>query len=152
MNLGDKIQFITVYKYLPCLMTIEIFLVFILKFMASCFLFIFHLEFIWMCGIFFGGGDTYRKCTGNTKVFKCKRVKKKPYSPHLSSEIRSDQSLQHFVTPMKRSTPGLPVHHQLPEFTQTHVHRVSDAIQPSHPLSSSSPPAPNPSQHQSLFQ
>ena len=54
--------------------------------------------------------------------------------------------------PMNRSTPGLPVHHQLPEFTQTHVHRVSDAIQPSHPLSSPSLPAPNPSQHQSLFQ
>ena len=54
--------------------------------------------------------------------------------------------------PMNRSTPGLPVHHQLPEFTQTHVHRVSDAIQPSHPLSSPFPPAPNPSQHQSLFQ
>ena len=53
---------------------------------------------------------------------------------------------------MNRSTPGLPVHHQLPEFTQTHFHRVSDAIQPSHPLSSPSPPAPNPSQHQSLFQ
>ena len=52
---------------------------------------------------------------------------------------------------MNRSRPGLPVHHQLPEFTQTHVHRVSDAIQPSHPLSSPSPPAPNPSQHQSLF-
>ena len=49
-------------------------------------------------------------------------------------------------------TPGLPVHHQLPEFTQTHVHRVRDTIQPSHPLSSPSPPAPNPSQHQSLFQ
>ena len=54
--------------------------------------------------------------------------------------------------PKNRSTPGLPVHHQLPEFTQTHVHRVSDAVQPSHPLSSPSPPAPNPSQHQSLFQ
>ena len=54
--------------------------------------------------------------------------------------------------PMNRSTPGFPVHHQLPEFTQTRVHRVSDAIQPSHPLSSPSPPAPNPSQHQSLFQ
>ena len=54
--------------------------------------------------------------------------------------------------PMNRSTPGLPVHHQLLEFTQTHVHRVSDAIQPSHPLSSPSPPAPNPSQHQGLFQ
>ena len=54
--------------------------------------------------------------------------------------------------PMNRSTPGLPVHHQLWEFTQIHVHRVGDAIQPSHPLSSSSSPAPNPSQHQSLFQ
>ena len=53
---------------------------------------------------------------------------------------------------MKRSTPGLPVHHQLPEFTQTQVHRVSEAIQPSHPLLSPSPPAPNPSQHQGLFQ
>ena len=54
--------------------------------------------------------------------------------------------------PMNRSTPGLPVHHQLPEFTQTHVHRISDAIQPSHPLSSLSPPVPSPSQHQGLFQ
>ena len=53
---------------------------------------------------------------------------------------------------MNRSTPGRPVHHHLPEFTQTHVHRVRDAIQPSHPLSSPSPPAPHPSQHQSLFQ
>ena len=54
--------------------------------------------------------------------------------------------------PMNRSTPGLPVHHQLLEFTQIHVHRVGDAIQPSHPLSSPSPPAPNPSQDQGLFQ
>ena len=54
--------------------------------------------------------------------------------------------------PLNRSTPGLPVHHQLPEFTQTHAHQLGDAIQPSHPLSSPSPPAPNPSQHQSLFQ
>ena len=54
--------------------------------------------------------------------------------------------------PMNRSMPGLPVHHQLPEFTQTHVHWVGDAFQPSHPLLSPSPPAPNPSQHQSLFQ
>ena len=53
---------------------------------------------------------------------------------------------------MNHSTPGLPVHHQLPEFTQTHVHQVSDAVQPSHPLSSRSPRVPNPSQHQSLFQ
>ena len=53
--------------------------------------------------------------------------------------------------PMNCSTPGLPVHHQLLAFTQTHVHRVSDAIQTSHPLLSPSPPAPNPSQHQSIF-
>ena len=53
--------------------------------------------------------------------------------------------------PMNRSTPGLPVHHQLPEFTQTHVHRVGDAIQPSHPLSSPSLPTLKPSQHQGLF-
>ena len=52
--------------------------------------------------------------------------------------------------PMKCGTPGLPVHHQILEFTQTHVHPVSDAIQPSHPLSSPSPPAPNPSQHKSF--
>ena len=54
--------------------------------------------------------------------------------------------------PMNLGMPGLPVHHQILEFTQTHVYRVGDAIQPSHPLSSLSPPAPNPSQHQSLFQ
>ena len=62
------------------------------------------------------------------------------------------QSCLTLCDPMNRSTPGLPVYHQRPEFTQTHVHRVSDAIQPSHPLSSPSPPAPYPSQHQSLFQ
>ena len=72
--------------------------------------------------------------------------------------IRSDQissvtqSCPTLCDPVNHSTPGLPVHHQLPEFTQTHIHRVSDAIQPSHPLSSPSPSAPNPSQHQSLFQ
>ena len=62
------------------------------------------------------------------------------------------QSCPTLCDPMNRSTPVVPVHHQLPEFTQTHVHPVSDAFQPSHPLSSPSPPAPNPSQHQSLFQ
>ena len=66
----------------------------------------------------------------------------------------SVQSLSYptLCDPMNCSTPGLPVHHQLPEFTRTHVRRVGDAIQPSHPLSSPSPPAPNPSQHQNLFQ
>ena len=58
------------------------------------------------------------------------------------------QSCLTLCNPMNRSTPGLPVHHQLLEFTQTHVHWVGDAIQPSHPLSSPSPPAPSPSQHQ----
>ena len=60
------------------------------------------------------------------------------------------QSCPILCDPMNHSTPGLPVHHHLPEFTQTHVHQVSDAIQPSHPLSSPSPPAPNASQHQSF--
>ena len=62
------------------------------------------------------------------------------------------QSCLTLCDPMNRSMPGLPVHHQLPEPTQTHVHWVSDAIQPSHPLSSSSPPAFNLSQHQGLLQ
>ena len=69
-------------------------------------------------------------------------------SLQLSSVAPSCLTICH---PMDCSTPGLPVHHQLLEFTQTHVHRVSDAIQPSHPLSSPSPPALNISQHQGLF-
>ena len=68
-------------------------------------------------------------------------------SVQFSRSVMSDA-----VRPMNCSMPRLPVHHQLQEFTQTHVHRVGNAIQPSHPLSSPSPPAPNPSQHQSLFQ
>ena len=62
------------------------------------------------------------------------------------------QSCLTLCNPMDCSMRGLPVHHHLPEFTQTHSHRVRDAIQPSHPRSSPSPPAPNPSQHQSLCQ
>ena len=69
-------------------------------------------------------------------------------SVHLSSVAQSCPTL---CDPMDCSTPGLPVHHRLPDFTQTHVHRVCDAIQPSHPLSSPSPPALNLSLHQSLF-
>ena len=61
------------------------------------------------------------------------------------------QSCPTLCYPMDCSMPHLPVHHQLSEFTQTHVHQVGDAIQPSHPLSSPSPPAFNPSQHQGLF-
>ena len=66
--------------------------------------------------------------------------------------LSSVQSCPTLCDPMNHSTPGLPVHHQFPEFTQIHIHQVGDAIQASHPLSSPSPPAPNPSQHQSLFQ
>ena len=78
-----------------------------------------------------------------------------PFLPHSVSSVQFSalaQSCPTLCDPMNCSTPGLPVHHQLPEFTQTHVYRVSDVIQPSHPLSSSSPPALNPSQHQNLFQ
>ena len=76
------------------------------------------------------------------------------YSPPGSSVQFSSvtQSCPTLCNPMNCSMPGLPVHHQLLEFTKTHVHQVSDAIQPSHPLSSPSLPTPNPFQHQSLFQ
>ena len=76
------------------------------------------------------------------------------YTPTVTSIQFSSvaQSCPTCCDPMNHSTPGLPVHHQLPDFTQTHVHRVGDAIKPSHPLSSPSPPAPNLSQHQGLCQ
>ena len=70
--------------------------------------------------------------------------------PHQSSSVA--QLCLNLCYLMNCSMPGLPVHHQVPEFTQTHVHQVGNAIQPSHPLSSPTPPAPNPSQYQSLFQ
>ena len=73
-----------------------------------------------------------------------------PFLFHLCSSVQFSsvpQSCPTFCEPMNHSTPGLPVHHQLPEFTQTHEYRVGDAIQPSYPLLFSSPPAPNPSQH-----
>ena len=76
------------------------------------------------------------------------------YQCTIATSVQFSSVAQSCLTlwdPMNRSTPGLPVHHQLPEFTQTHIRRVSDAIQPSHPLSSPSPPATNPSQHQGLF-
>ena len=78
-----------------------------------------------------------------------KRLLSKISSAQSSSVTQACPTL---CDPRNHSTPGLPVHHQHPEFTQTHVHQVSDAIQPSHPLSSPSPPASNPCQHQSLFQ
>ena len=69
----------------------------------------------------------------------------------LKIQFSSVQSCPTLCDPIYCSTPGLPVHHKLPEFAQTHAHRIGDVIQPSHPLSSPSPPAPNPSQHQGLF-
>ena len=75
---------------------------------------------------------------------------KSPQGDHLQGTVQFSSVAQSFPTlcdPVNRSTPGLPVHHQLPESTQTHAHRVGDAIQPSHPLSSPFPPAPSPSQH-----
>ena len=98
----------------------------------------------------------------NFKVITCKQNCKKwvkidgpicPSSILKYSQFSSIQSLSRLwlCDPMNRSMPGLPVHHQLPESTQTHANWVSDANQPSHPLSSP-PPAPNPSQHQGLFQ
>ena len=71
------------------------------------------------------------------------------FLPQFSSVAQSCPTL---CDPMVCSTSGLPAHHELPEFTQTHVHLVNDATQPSHPLLSPSPPAPNPSQHQGLVQ
>ena len=75
-----------------------------------------------------------------------------PYLQDSVQFILVTQSCLTLCDPMKSRMPGLPVHHQLPEFTQTHVHRVSDAIQPSHPLLSPSTPTLNLSQHQDLFQ
>ena len=83
-------------------------------------------------------------------TFNFQKAKIMASSPIQFSSVT--QSCPTVCDPMNHSMPGLPVHHQLPEFTQTHIHRVGDAIQPSHPPLSSSPPAPNPSQHQSLFQ
>ena len=71
---------------------------------------------------------------------------------YITQFVSVAQSCPTVCNPMDRSTPDLPVRHQLPEFSKIHVRQVSDAIQPSHPLSSPSPPAHNPSQHQSLFQ
>ena len=77
-----------------------------------------------------------------------------PCSPVWATSVQFSSVAQSWPTlcnPMDCSMPGLPVHHQLSEFTQTHAHWISNAIQPSHPLSSTSPPAPNHSQHQGLF-
>ena len=92
----------------------------------------------------------------NPGLLHCRGILYWPESPGKPNDCIQfssvTQSCPTFRDPMNCRTPGFPVHHQLPEFTQTHVHPVSDVIQPSHPRSSPSPPAPNSSQHQSLFQ
>ena len=90
---------------------------------------------------FFTAGATWKACCDMDQ-----------FSSVVQSISSVTQVCPTLCNPMDCSTPGLPVHHHLPELAQTHVHWVSDAIQPSHPLSSPSPPAPNPSQHQGLFQ
>ena len=92
----------------------------------------------------------------NPKERQCQRMLKLSHNcthlTHYQVQFRSlAQSCPTLCDRMNRSMPGLPVHYQLPEFTQTHIYRVSDTIQPSHPLLSPAP-APNPSQHQGLFQ
>ena len=103
------------------------------------------LALVWNSGV--RKNRPYKWCLQNNKC-EFSRVQNS-IIPQFSSVAQSCPTLW---DPMNRSTPGRPVHHQLLEFTQTHVHPISDAIQPSHPLSSPSPPAPNSSQHQSLFQ
>ena len=100
----------------------------------------------WLDGI---TGSTDMSLSKLWEMMKDKEAWHATVSVQFSSVTQSCPTL---CDPMNHSTPGLPVHHQLPEFTQTHVHRVFDAIQPSHPRSSPSPPDPNPSQHQGLFQ
>ena len=95
---------------------------------------------------------TYTKnvnCNNMSSLLHISRLKENFSSVQFNSVAQSCRTL---CDPMNRSTPGLSVHHQLPEFTQTHVRWIHDVIQPSHPLSSPSPPALNLSQHQGLFQ
>ena len=124
-------------------------------------------KIIWIClkCLQWAGRDTPTEQTENTRekimrlfpvcVYQSLEVTVNHTIMLLFSSVEFSSVAQPWPTlcdPMNRSTPGLPVHHQLPKFTQSHMHRVSDAIQASHPLSSPSPLAPNPSQHQSLFQ
>ena len=102
--------------------------------------------------------DTLKHCLHFTAQ-KMKAQREYPFSVLAMTNQHKFSSFSQFsrsvmsdsLWPMNCSVPGLPVHHQLPEFTQTHVHWVGDGIQPSHPLSSPSPPALNCSQHQGLF-
>ena len=108
-----------------------------------------HLIGVWMPGSF-----TDQREKSNEKLESKGRVERErqwgSQAKGSLSSVRLLSRVRLFVT-TDCSSPGLPVHHQLPEFTQTHVHPVGDAIQPSHPLLSPSLPAPNPSQHQGFF-
>ena len=93
----------------------------------------------------------HRECLPLHWLYECRLLCKKSSIPRAIQFSSAAQLCLTLCNPMNLSTPGLPTHHQLLEFTQTHVHWVGDAIQPSHPLSSPSPPALNLSQHQGLF-
>ena len=109
------------------------------------------LRYKWGNYIFIQTAGKRKQRTANKPLHFCEN--QKYYSFHTYTQFSSvTQSCPTLCNPMNRSTPALPVHHQLPESTQTHVHCVSDTIQPSHPLSSPSPPALNLAQHQGLFQ
>ena len=108
------------------------------------------LSFSWMR--LYSENENVIGCTFQKGDYLCQRhVISKANSLLLPSVQFSRSVVSNSLWPLECSTPGFPDHHQLPEFTQTDVHHVGDAIQPSHPLSSPSPPAPNPSQHQALF-
>ena len=111
-----------------------------------------NLKFWWQGNLFFrflGFSKPY-SCQEN---FLCKSSSFKMITFQLPNSVQFSRSVvSDSLQPHELQHARPPVHHQLPEFTQTHVHWVGDAIQPSHPLLSPSPPAPNPSQHQSLFQ
>ena len=108
------------------------------------------LSFSWMK--LYSENENVIGCTFQKGDYLCQRhVISKANNLLLPSVQFSRSVVSNSLWPLECSTPGFPDHHQLPEFTQTDVHHVGDAIQPSHPLSSPSPPAPNPSQHQALF-
>ena len=115
------------------------------KLLGQCFTWVSLKLFMWLSDQVYLDDET----VDDSGVFILDFLKITFSSVQFSSVTQSYPTL---CDPMKCSVPGIPVHHQLSESTQTHVHWVGDAIQPSHPLLSPSPPAPNPSQHRGLFQ
>ena len=107
---------------------------------------------LWIFCTFFFSFEDIRLSRKYRTELSLKLTKGKFHHSHLFSSVQSLSRVWLFATPWIAACQASMVHHHLLEFTQTHVHRVSDAIQPSHPGSSPSPPAPNPSQHQGLFQ